>query len=448
MTEMPWKPAPFDTSEPLWARSQACWTQPCCQSGRVLITGGAGFIGSNLAHHLLGVGQGVVLLDNLSRQGVERNLHWLRQVHGRRVQFAQLDICDSAALRRLITDLATARTPLLGIVHLAAQVAVTTSVADPARDFAVNVGGTLNILETLRALGCDAPPLLYTSTNKVYGNLKGLITRRVDGARRYLPTDQEGAERGINEEQPLDFQSPYGCSKGAADQYVLEYARTYGLPATVFRMSCIYGPHQCGTEDQGWIAHFLRQAMEDRPITIFGDGLQVRDALFVDDLVSAMILTLEQMQTVRCPATPDQHAEQEVPPVYGQPFNIGGGVQRTTSLLELLDLVSEVVGRRPRIHMAGWRPGDQQYYVSDTSKFVAATGWTPQVGLREGVGRLYAWLCGGDAAVPSAVDGPSHDRHLQTRVALAQPVGLQSATAPARSGGAETVADRYRSAVP
>jgi CDP-paratose 2-epimerase len=270
------------------------------------------------------------------------------------------------------------------VFHFAAQVAVTTSLTGPVHDFEVNARGTLNVLEAVRAQATP-PSLVFTSTNKVYGGLPHL-TFRAQG-RRYVPEDGEVRERGISERCPLDFESPYGCSKGAADQYVLDYARTYGLKACVFRMSCIYGPRQFGTEDQGWVAHFLLRALDGHPITLYGDGMQVRDVLFVDDLVRALQLAQEKMEQLS-----------------GQAFNIGGGPERTVSLLELLEQIGELNGKKPQVRFEDWRPGDQRYYVSDTRRFQQASGWAPEVDVREGVRRLYTWLrqMRGEAAVQQA----------------------------------------------
>ncbi len=328
----------------------------------VLITGGAGFIGTNLADHLLRNGRQVVLLDNLSRGGVRENFNTLQQKHGQHVQLRQVDVRDADALRQAVRG-------ATHVFHFAAQVAVTSSLVDPMFDFEVNARGTLNLLEAVRA--CPQPPrLLFTSTNKVYGELDTLQLRR-----RELRYERvEGGRPGIAE-QSLKFCSPYGCSKGAADQYVLDYARTFQLPAVVLRMSCIYGPHQRGTEDQGWVAHFLINALNNRTITLFGDGRQVRDILFVDDLIHAMQLAMDHMPTTQ-----------------GQAFNIGGGPDNTISLLELLDMIEQIHGTRPRVVFDQWRTADQRYYVSDTSRFERVTGWRPRVGVREGIERLYHWL--------------------------------------------------------
>ncbi|MBW3623845.1 MAG: SDR family NAD(P)-dependent oxidoreductase [Armatimonadetes bacterium] len=333
--------------------------------GPALIVGGAGFIGTNLADRLLRDGWTVRLFDNLSRPGVEQNARWLKETHGDRFDVRVADVRDAAALREAVRGVDQ-------VFHFAAQVAVTTSLADPLHDFDVNARGTVHLLEALRAV--DRPPsLVFTSTNKVYGGLEDVpVTQQ---CRRYEPYDLLTRTYGIGEDRPLDFHSPYGCSKGAADQYVLDYARSFGIPAVVFRMSCIYGPHQFGTEDQGWVAHFLIRALEGRPITLYGDGMQVRDVLFAEDLVEAFLL-----------------AQANVHDLSGQAFNIGGGPENTTSLLELIDLIEELNGEKPVVRHDDWRIGDQRYYVSDTRKFRVATGWRPRVGVQAGVQRLHRWL--------------------------------------------------------
>lgn len=337
----------------------------CREERPVLITGGAGFIGTNLAHRLLSSGQSVLVLDNLSRPGVEQNLSWLREMHGDRLQIKIADVRNSYALQQAVAGAAQ-------VFHLAAQVAVTTSLKNPVHDFEINVQGTLNLLEALRALE-NPPPLVFTSTNKVYGGLED-IKLQLD-SRRYQPIDNLTRTFGIGEDRPLEFHSPYGCSKGAADQYVLDYARTFGLSAVVFRMSCIYGPHQFGTEDQGWVAHFLIRALADQPICLYGDGMQVRDVLFVEDLVDACLLAQNHMGTLS-----------------GQAFNLGGGSTNTTSLLELIDLIEQIHGTRPPVQFDRCRSGDQRYYVANIGKFSRATGWLPQMSVRQGVQTLYQWL--------------------------------------------------------
>jgi len=344
----------------------------------VLITGGSGFIGTNLAHSLASDGRRVKLFDNLSRAGVEKNLHWLRDTYGDRVSIEIADVRDPFAVQRAMAGAEM-------VFHFAAQVAVTTSLDDPAHDFEVNARGTLNVLEAVRTQD-EPPPLVFTSTNKVYGGMED-VTLRLHG-RRYEPCDAELCRRGFSEARRLDFHSPYGSSKGAADQYVLDYARSFGLKTAVFRMSCIYGPHQFGTEDQGWIAHFLIRALEDRPITLYGDGMQVRDILYVEDLVRAFRL-----------------AERRIGEISGQAFNVGGGPANTVSLLELLDLIGELHGQRPEVSFEPWRTGDQRYYVSDTQKLEAALGWRPHVNVRQGVGNLYNWLADAGAAPAAAAQG-------------------------------------------
>ena len=341
------------------------WAGSARAQAATLITGGAGFVGANLAHRLLSEGRPVILLDNLSRAGVEKNLQWLRDVHGDAVEIMVEDIRDRAGVQH-----AVARSR--HVYHFAAQVAVTTSIADPIEDFDINARGTLNVLEAIR-LQPSPPSLILTSTNKVYGGLDNVELERV--GQRYAPVSPLLSARGISEAQPLDFHSPYGCSKGTADQYVRDYARTYGIPTVVFRMSCIYGPHQFGTEDQGWVAHFLVRALEDELITIYGDGMQVRDVLFIEDLVEAFLL-----------------AERNITRLAGQAFNIGGGPANTISLLDLLDRIEALDGRAARVDFERWRTGDQRYYVSDTRKFEQATGWQPKVGTAEGIARLHAWL--------------------------------------------------------
>jgi len=348
-----------------------------------LITGGAGFIATNIADRLLRDGWRVRLFDNFSRAGVCRNVEWLRRTHAAagssHVEVVRGDVRDTTAVQRAVVGAER-------VFHFAAQVAVTTSLVDPTADFEVNARGTLNLLEALRNVA-EPPSLLFTSTNKVYGHLDDLPLRA--NGTRYEPTDAAIASRGISEQQPLAFHSPYGCSKGAADQYVLDYARTFDLPATVFRMSCIYGPHQFGTEDQGWVAHFVIRALQRAPLTLYGDGLQVRDVLYVDDLVDAMMGAHQHMSVVR-----------------GQAFNIGGGHGNITSLLELLALLEQAFGEPLVYGLERWRRADQRYYVSDISKFQQATGWRPRVTIGEGIARLGNWLLdGGFTAQVASAEG-------------------------------------------
>ncbi|HZU84545.1 MAG TPA: NAD-dependent epimerase/dehydratase family protein [Polyangiaceae bacterium] len=331
-----------------------------------LVTGGAGFIGANVVARLLSSGEPVRVLDNLSRAHVDKNLAWLREKHG----LADVSIADVRDERAVREAMAGVR----HVFHFAAQVAVTTSLADPVGDFDVNARGTLVVLEAARAMR-PPPSLLFTSTNKVYGACSDVAFVREGN--RYLPEDARLREHGVAESRPLEFHSPYGCAKGTADQYVLDWSRTYGLETCVFRMSCIYGPRQFGNEDQGWVAHFLIRAARGEPITIYGDGHQVRDVLYVDDLVDAMLT-----------------ARAAMPRVAGQAFNVGGGPRNATSLLELVDRLEGLVGRRVRVRFAPWRTADQRWYVSDVRKLERLLGWRPRVGPEQGLERLLGWVSG------------------------------------------------------
>jgi CDP-paratose 2-epimerase len=331
----------------------------------ILVTGGAGFIGSNLAMRLLERGCRVRVLDSLERPGVERNLAWLTQAHGERVEPLIADLTDPQAITRAVAGVDAA-------FHFAAQVAVTTSLADPGHDFAVNLAGTFALLEALRR---DRPgaPLIFASTNKVYGDLADLAFRQ--GEAGYTPAERALAEHGVPESRPLDFHTPYGCSKGAADQYVLEYARSYGLPAAVLRMSCIYGERQMGTEDQGWVAHFLIRALAGETITLYGDGRQVRDICDVADTCAAYLAALERIDAVA-----------------GRAFNWGGGPGNAVSLLTLIEEIGRITGAAPRVTFADWRAGDQRWFVADTRAADAALGLAPRKAWREGVRDLAGWL--------------------------------------------------------
>ncbi len=352
----------------------------------ILITGGAGFIGTNLAHRLMRDGHDVLVLDDLSRPGVRNNLDWLTQQHGQHLRVTRGDVRDFDAVCE-----AVARAEQ--VFHLAAQVAVTTSLKNPLEDFQVNAQGTLNVLEAVRRQR-QPPPLLFTSTNKVYGPLADVPL--VPSGARYVPTHGDVRRFGIDEQRLLDFHSPYGCSKGAADQYVLDYARSFGLPAVVFRMSCIYGPHQQGNEDQGWVAHFLICSRDGVPLTIFGDGLQVRDILYIDDLVEAQVLAMRHVDSLA-----------------GRAFNIGGGAQNTLSLRELIAWITQRDGRPLQVEHAPGRVGDQRYYVSNPARFSAAVGWHPQVSVPEGLSRLSEWLSSGSEkrSRPAAEDAQA-GRHV------------------------------------
>jgi CDP-paratose 2-epimerase len=329
----------------------------------VLIFGGAGFVGSNWASHLLrNTNARVHIFDNLSRRGVHQNLEWLRREtpDPERIKVTIGDIRDAALVERAVQGATE-------IYHLAAQVAVTTSIADPRNDFEVNALGTLNVLEAARKSGRQ-PFLLFTSTNKVYGNLNS--KQLVLTGRRYCALD----EKGVNESQPLDLYSPYGCSKGTADQYVRDYSRMFALPTVVFRMSCIAGPRQFGNEDQGWVAHFLYSALENKPLTIYGDGRQVRDVLSVHDLVLAF-------EKVR--AQTDKTG--------GQIYNIGGGIHNSVSLLEVIDEIESITGKRLRYTLQRPRPGDQLFYVTDFQKLTKHTEWKPEMNVRQTIKAIHEW---------------------------------------------------------
>jgi CDP-paratose 2-epimerase len=329
---------------------------------RYLITGGAGFIGISAAEAYARRGCAVTVLDNFSRAGTRDNLEWLKKKHPG-IRTVEADVRADGAV------LATEAARCDAILHLAAQVAVTTSVANPRTDFDINAAGTLNVLEAARKAP-NPPIVLYASTNKVYGGMEGVSV--VADGKRYRYRD---LPHGISEEQPLDFHSPYGCSKGAADQYVRDYARIYGLRTVVFRQSCIYGTHQFGIEDQGWIAWFTVRALLGRPVTIYGDGKQVRDVLFVDDLIEALDAAIERID---CAA--------------GQVYNIGGGPANTLSLLELIQLIEKLNGARMQYSSAEWRPGDQRVYVSDVRKAQRELGWQPRTSPEQGVAKMREWM--------------------------------------------------------
>lgn len=329
-----------------------------------LITGGAGFIGSNLTARLLQQGHQVTIFDNLSRSGTDANLHWLRaQPKANNLTFIQADLRDAEALKK-------AALGKDAIFHLAGQVAVTTSVTNPRLDFEENALGTFNALEAARLSGRN-PIFLYSSTNKVYGGMEDVRVRETDTRYEY-----EDFVHGIPETQPLDFHSPYGCSKGAGDQYVRDYARIYGLRSVVLRQSCIYGYRQFGIEDQGWVAWFIIAALKQRPIKIYGDGKQIRDILFIEDLLNAYERAVEKIEVAA-----------------GQVYNIGGGPQNTMSIwAEFGTILEELLGRPVPVTLADWRPGDQQVYVSDIRRAQESLKWVPEVGIKQGIRQLFEWI--------------------------------------------------------
>ncbi len=329
---------------------------------RILITGGAGFVGCNAARFFGARNWDVTVLDNLSRQGTDKNLTWLRD--GTTFDFEHVDVRDRPAIDRVM-----AGGRFDAVIHLAAQVAVTTSVVDPGTDFAVNAIGTFNMLDAIR-LHSPESVFIFASTNKVYGKIAGAASELRGSRYAYLDRPH-----GISETEPLDFLSPYGCSKGAADQYTLDYARMYKIPATSFRQSCIYGPRQFGVEDQGWVAWFAIAATLGRDITIFGDGKQVRDVLHVDDLLHAYEAAIRAPEKITAEA-----------------FNVGGGPRQVLSLVDLIEMLERRLGRKIPVKWDDWRPGDQQVYVSDIRKLDKVLGWKPEIGVAAGITQLIDWV--------------------------------------------------------
>jgi CDP-paratose 2-epimerase len=333
--------------------------------GKALITGGAGFIGSNLADRLASDGYDVIVFDALARVGVERNLAWLEAHHPGRVRWVKADVRDRKAVTLAVDEADV-------VFHLAAQVAVTTSMDAPREDFEVNLLGTLNVLEAVRE-AARRIPVIFASTNKVYGDL-GDIALELKGD-AYVPIDRTIKENGVSEARPLEFHTPYGCSKGGADQYVLDYARSFGIPTCVLRMSCIYGPRQMGTEDQGWVAHFLLRALRREAISIYGDGRQVRDILHVNDAVAAYMAAWRQIEIVS-----------------GRAFNLGGGPKNAVSLRQVLECIETLVEHPIHLSYSEWRSGDQRYYVSNTSAAQQVLGFSAATPWRKGIADLAAWL--------------------------------------------------------
>lgn len=330
---------------------------------RILVTGGAGFIGANCATYFANQGHEIVILDNLSRMGSEKNLEWIKRKCS--VEFVKGD------LRRYqdLVDIIAQKGPYDLVLHMAAQVAVTTSVINPREDFEINALGTFNLLEAIRQHNPETT-LIYASTNKVYGEMEDLNIIEKDGQYTY-----QDLPEGVDEKRNLDFHSPYGCSKGAADQYCRDYFRIYGLKTIVMRQSCIYGYRQFGIEDQGWVAWFCIAAVLGRQITVYGDGKQIRDVLFIDDLVRAFELAYENK---------DQIA--------GKVYNIGGGPQNTLSLHELIRHLEKLKGKKIPLAYDDWRPGDQKVYIGNISLAEKDFVWKPAVSTDEGVKKLYNWV--------------------------------------------------------
>ena len=327
------------------------------------VTGGAGFIGVNLCDRLLSNGHQVVILDDLSRPGADKNLVWLTERHTDGVEFIKSDISSNQERLREFAEISDV------VFHLAGQVAVTASLLDPYRDFAVNAGGTLNLLEAIRQ-SKKQPGLIYASTNKVYGDLQELKIGETED--RYYFSD---LPMGISESRALDFHSPYGCSKGCADQYVLDYGRSFELSTVVLRQSCIYGSRQFGIEDQGWLAWFVIAAVTGRQITLYGTGKQVRDILYIDDLVDFYLTVAEEIERFA-----------------GQAFNIGGGPDQTLSLIELLSMLEDMLDRDISYVFDDARLGDQLVYVSDIRKAKMLANWAPATEIRKGLVKLVNWV--------------------------------------------------------
>jgi CDP-paratose 2-epimerase len=329
---------------------------------KILITGGAGFIGCNLAHHFLNKRDEVTIYDNLFRKGTEKNIEWLRARHANNLRFVKGDIRDYKNLEIITKNVDV-------IYHLAAQVAVTTSITNPREDFEINVLGTLNVLEAVKAAESN-PILIFTSTNKVYGAMENC--KVIETISRY---EHNICHLGVSENHPLDFYSPYGCSKGAADQYVHDYAKIFGLKTVVFRMSCIYGARQFGNEDQGWVAHFIISSLLNRTLTVYGNGKQVRDILYIDDLIRVFELATINITKAK-----------------GEIYNIGGGSENSISLLELITKLEDLLGRKISYTFDKPRPGDQPIYISNIKKAKVDFGWEPRVSKDEGIKRLVDWV--------------------------------------------------------
>ncbi len=327
---------------------------------KIFITGGAGFIGCNCAKYFIENGHETIIFDNLSRTGTELNLEWLKTIGS--FHFIKGDLRDQHILEKLFIE----NTDVDVVLHLAAQTAVTTSVVDPREDFDINALGTLNLLEAVRLSECN-PIVIYASTNKVYGNLEHHTISK--NTTRYELVD---FPKGLSEETPLDFHSPYGCSKGVADQYIRDYHRIYGLRTVVFRQSCIYGPRQMGVEDQGWVAWFILAALEGKPLTIFGDGLQVRDLLYIDDLSSAYVKAIEHIDRAN-----------------GEIYNVGGGPENQISLLEFLKVLKNQIGLTTQYSFSSWREGDQRVFISDNAKLRDHLGWQPTTTVGKGLDALF-----------------------------------------------------------
>lgn len=331
----------------------------------ILITGGAGFIGINLADKLLSNNFTVRIFDDLSRNGVEQNLNWLCEKYKERVQIQLGSIKQYDSVYKAVKNCES-------IYHFAAQVSLSASLVNPLEDFETNVKGTLHLLEAVK----NSTPIssfVFTSSGKVYGSLHNI--ELTENHTRYLLKEPSIYNHGFNESMPVRFNTPYGCSKGSADQYVLDYFSSFNIPSVVLRLGSIYGPHQHGSEEQGWLTHFLLQTINLNGFTIFGDGRQVRDVLYIDDLVEALDLVRKNIKKTA-----------------GHIFNIGGGINNSISLLELMDTIFSISGLKPKILFDDWRTGDQKYYVSDTAKIKKMLNWSPSITVQNGIKKLYKWL--------------------------------------------------------
>lgn len=334
------------------------------KNNKFLITGGAGFIGSNLADFLLSKGAEVIIYDNLSRKMVENNLKWLKANPSGKLKIIVDDVRNAKGLNKAIKNVGT-------VFHLAAQVAVTDSVNNPIEDFEINALGALNVLEAVRKYNPQAT-VAFSSTNKVYGAMESLKYGKTK--QRYTFSEKK-FKNGISESFPLDFHSPYGCSKGAADQYFHDYSRIYGLNTVVFRQSCIYGNRQFGNEDQGWVMHFLKKFLQGKEINIYGDGKQVRDVLYIDDLISAYMAAIGQIDKIK-----------------GSIFNIGGGSKNTISLIELIEIFQKKFNNPARYSFSDWRPGDQKIFYANIEKAYKDIAWEPKINIIDGIDKLHEWV--------------------------------------------------------
>jgi CDP-paratose 2-epimerase len=338
---------------------------PLTSRRHTLIVGGAGFVGIHVAHRVLSTGRRVLVYDNLSRPDADRNIEWLGASHGDRLHVEAADVRDARTLSRAMQDACE-------VIHLAAQVSEATGPLRPIEDFEVNTAGTLNLLEGLRSM--ERPvPLLFASTTQVYGRLADVRLHRLPT--RYEPVSRSIRTRGINEDRPFDLHDPHQCSRAAAEQYVLAFAHTFGIEAVVFRLGCICGPRQHCAQDNAWMSRILMQSLRHEPVVVHGDGRQVRDLLFIDDLLDAFDAALANMDIIA-----------------GQAFNIGGGPARTISPLELLGLIATKTGVRPQVRFEPWQAHEPRYFASNTAAFQRASGWAPRTSVVDGIQRVLAWL--------------------------------------------------------